>query len=64
MLVVSCMPDCALAANACVAVCTLLVLGVAFTCYVGWLFLLQEREFPITGGHFSCYGRQTFLSDE
>ena len=42
------MPDCALAANARAAVCTLLVLGVAYACYVWWLFLLQEREFPVT----------------
>ena len=58
------MPDCAMAANACAAVCTLLVLGVAFTCCVRWPFGSGGSDLSVTGERSSCYGRQTFLLDE
>lgn len=64
MLVVSNIPDCALAANACVAVCTLLVLCVALTCCVRWSFGFGGSDLSVTGERSSCYGRQTFLLRE
>lgn len=64
MLVVSYMPDCALAANACVAVCTLLVLGVAFTCCVRWPFWFGGSDLSVMGERSSCYGRAFFLLRE
>lgn len=64
MLAVSCMPDCALAANACAAVCTLLVLGVAFMCCVRWPFCFGGSDLSVTGERSSCYGRAFFLLRE
>ena len=64
MLVVSYKPDCVLPANACVAACTLLVLGVAFTCCVRWPFGFGGSDLSVTGERSFCYGRQTFLLDE
>ena len=64
MLVARNMPDCALAANACAAACTLLVLGVALTCCVRWPFGFGGSDLSVTGERSSCYGRQTFLLDE
>ncbi len=64
MLVVSSMPDCALAANACAAVCTLLVLGVAFTCCVRCPFGFGGSDLSVTGERSSCYGRAFFLLRE
>ena len=64
MLAVSYMPNYALAANACVAACTLLVLGVAFMCCVRWPFGFGGSDLSVTGERSSCYGRQTFLLDE
>lgn len=58
------MPDCALAANACTAVCTLLVLGVAFTCCVRWPFGFGGSDLSVTGERSSCYGRAFFLLRE
>ena len=58
------MPDCTLAANACVAVCTLLVLGVALTCCVRWPFWFGGSDFSVTGERSSCYGRAFFLLRE
>lgn len=58
------MPDCALAANACAAACTLLVLGVALTCCVRWSFWFGGSDFPVTGERSSCYGRAFFLLRE
>ena len=64
MLVVSNIPDCALAANACVAVCTLLVLGVALTCCVRWPFCFGGSDLSVTGERSSCYERAFFLLQE
>ena len=64
MLVVSNIPDCVLAANACVAACTLLVLGVALTCCVRWPFWFGGSDLSVTGERFSCYGRAFFLLRE
>ena len=68
MLVVSNIPDCVLAANACVAACTLLVLGVALTCCVRWPFWfggsdlsVTGERFPVMGERFSCYGGAFFM---
>lgn len=58
------MPDCTLAANACVAACTLLVLCVALTCCVRWSFGFGGSDLSVTGERSSCYGRQTFLLRE
>lgn len=58
------MPDCALAANACAAVCTLLVLGVAFMCCVRWPFCFGGSDLSVTGERFSCYWRAFFLLRE
>ena len=58
------MPDCVLAANACAAVCTLLVLGVALTCCVRWPFWFGGSDLSVTGERFSCYGRAFFLLRE
>ena len=58
------MPDCTLAANACAAVCTLLVLGVAFMCCVRWPFWFGGSDLSITGERFFCYGRAFFLLRE
>lgn len=58
------MPDCALAANARAAVCTLLVLGVALTCCVRWPFGFGGSDLSVTGERFSCYGRAFFLLRE
>lgn len=58
------MLDCALAANACVAACTLLVLGVALTCCVRWPFWSGGSDLSVTGERFSCYGRAFFLLRE
>ena len=58
------MPDCALAANACAAACTLLVLGVALTCCVRWPFGFGGSDLSVTGERFSCYGRAFFLLRE
>lgn len=64
MLVVSNMPDCALAANACAAACTLLVLGVAFTCCVRWPFGSGGSDLSVMGERSSCYGGAFFLLRE
>lgn len=64
MLVVSNIPDCVLAANACVAACTLLVLGVALTCCVRWPFWFGGSDLSVTGERSSCYGRAFFLLRE
>lgn len=64
VLVVSDMPDCAMAANACAAVCTLLVLGVAFTCCVRWPFGSGGSDLSVTGERFPCYGGAFFLLRE
>lgn len=64
VLAVSCMPDYSLAANACAAVCTLLVLGVALTCCVRWPFGFGGSDLSVTGERFSCYGRAFFLLRE
>lgn len=64
MLVVSCIPDCVLAANACVAACTLLVLGVALTCCVRCPFGFGGSDLSVTGERFSCYGGAFFLLRE
>ena len=64
MLVVNYMPDCALAANARAAACTLLVLGVAFTCCVSWPFGFGGSDLSVTGERSSCYGRAFFLLRE
>lgn len=64
MLVARNIPDCVLAANACVAVCTLLVLGVALTCCVRWPFWFGGSDLSVTGERFSCYGRGLFLLRE
>ena len=61
MLVARNIPDCALAANACAAACTLLVLGVAFTCCVSWPFGFGGSDLSVTGERFSCYGGASFL---
>lgn len=58
------MPDCALAANACVAACTLLALGVAFMCCVRWPFWFGGSDLSVTGERSSCYGRAFFLLRE
>ena len=58
------MPDCVLAANACVAACTLLVLGVALTCCVRWPFGFGGSDFSVTGERSSCYGGAFFLLRE
>lgn len=58
------MPDYTLAANACAAVCTLLVLGVALTCCVRWPFWFGGSDLSVTGERFSCYGRGLFLLRE
>ena len=58
------MPDCALAANACAAACTLLVLGVAFTCCVRCPFGFGGSDLSVTGERFSCYGGAFFLLRE
>lgn len=58
------MPDCTLAANACVAVCTLLVLGVALTCCVRWPFGSGGSDLSVTGERSFCYGRAFFLLRE
>mgnify|MGYP001270132651 CR=1 FL=1 len=58
------MPDCTLAANACAAVCTLLVLGVAFMCCVRWPFWFGGSDLSVTGERSSCYGRAFFLLRE
>jgi hypothetical protein len=55
------MPDCTLAANACAAVCTLLVLGVAFMCCVRWPFGFGGSDLSVTGECFSCYGGAFFM---
>ena len=64
MLAVSCMPDYSLAANACVAACTLLVLCVALTCCVRWPFWFGGSDLSVTGERFFCYGRAFFLLRE
>lgn len=64
MLVARNIPDCALAANARAAACTLLVLGVAFTCCVRWPFWFGGSDFSVTGERFSCYGGASFLLRE
>ena len=64
MLAVSNTPDCALAANARAAACTLLVLGVALTCCVRWPFWFGGSDLSVTGERFSCYGRAFFLLRE
>ena len=64
VLVVSDIPDCTLTANACVAACTLLVLGVALTCCVRWPFGFGGSDLSVTGERFSCYGRAFFLLRE
>lgn len=64
MLVVSYMPDCVLPANACTAVCILLVLGVAFMCCVRWPFGFGGSDLSVTGERSSCYGRAFFLLRE
>lgn len=61
MLVARNIPDCALAANARAAACTLLVLGVAFTCCVRWPFWFGGSDLSVTGERFSCYGGASFL---
>lgn len=58
------MPDYSLAANACVAVCTLLVLGVALTCCVRWPFWFGGSDLSVTGERSSCYGGAFFLLRE
>ena len=58
------MSDCALAANACAAVCTLLVLGVALTCCVRWPFGSGGSDLSVMGERFFCYGRAFFLLRE
>lgn len=58
------MPDCALAANACAAACTLLVLGVAFTCCVSWPFWFGGSDLSVMGERFFCYGGAFFLLRE
>ena len=58
------MPDCALAANACTAVCTLLVLGVAFTCCVRWPFGFGGSDLSVTGERSSSYEGAFFLLRE
>lgn len=63
-LVVSNIPDCALAANASAAVCTLLVLCVALTCCVRWPFWFGGSDLSVTGERFSCYGGAFFLLRE
>lgn len=64
MLVVSYISDCALAVNACTAVCTLLVLGVALTCCVRCPFGFGGSDLSVTGERSSCYGRALFLLRE
>lgn len=64
MLAVNYIPDCALAANARAAACTLLVLGVAFTCCVRWPFGFGGSDLSVTGERFSCYGGAFFLLRE
>lgn len=61
MLVVSSIPDCALAANARAAACTLLVLGVAFTCCVRWPFGFGGSDLSVMGERFSSYGGAFFF---
>ena len=58
------MPDCTLAANACAAACTLLVLCVALTCCVRWPFWFGGSDLSVTGERSSCYGRAFFLLRE
>lgn len=58
------MPDCTLAANACAAACTLLVLGVALTCCVRWPFGFGGSDLSVTGERFFCYGRAFFMLRE
>ena len=58
------MPDYSLAANACAAACTLLVLGVALTCCVRWPFWFGGSDLSVTGERFSCYGGASFLLRE
>ena len=58
------MPDCALAANACVAACTLLALGVAFMCCVRWPFGFGGSDLSVTGERSSCYGGAFLLLRE
>ena len=64
VLVVSDMPDCALAANARAAACTLLVLGVAFTCCVRWPFWFGGSDLSVMGERSSSYGGAFFLLRE
>lgn len=64
MLVARNIPDCALAANARAAACTLLVLGVALTCCVRWPFWFGGSDLSVTGERSSCYGRAFFLLRE
>lgn len=64
MLAARNIPDCVLAANACAAVCTLLVLGVAFMCCVRCPFWFGGSGLSVTGERFSCYGRAFFLLRE
>ena len=64
MLVARNIPDCALAANARAAACTLLVLGVALTCWVRWPFWFGGSDLSVTGERSSCYGRAFFLLQE
>lgn len=63
-LVVSNIPDCALAANASAAVCTLLVLCVALTCCVRWPFGFGGSDLSVMGERSSCYGGAFFLLRE
>lgn len=64
MLVARNIPDCVLAANARAAICTLLVLGVAFTCCVRCPFWFGGSDLSVTGERSSCYGRAFFLLRE
>lgn len=64
MLVARNIPDCALAANARAAACTLLVLCVALTCCVRWPFGFGGSDLSVTGERSSCYGRAFFLLRE
>ena len=64
MLVARNIPDCALAANARAAACTLLVLGVAFTCCVRCPFGFGGSGLSVTGERSSCYGKALFLLRE
>ncbi|WP_444383796.1 hypothetical protein, partial [Prevotellamassilia timonensis] len=55
------MPDYTLAANACAAVCTLLVLGVALTCCVRWPFGFGGSDLSVTGERFPVMGERFHL---